>query len=314
MTVINALVFNPESGAIVSDEQGTSGGRKENTAKKVFPLFDKPSLQALVGSAGPISANLKTIFDSQNKPTDATSYDAVVKNIVKNAVNGRHQQVQHYLHGKFGISFEEALTGKTQSNKDINPQITQAYMTEFTQGIQSSEHIGQYLLLGRDSHNSMAITAFDSREENVYQMFQGHFSIGSGADASNTELSKFMMDIPRDKRNKINPVKGLEILLYATKLSEIMNNGVGGIPDIGIIYEGKIIQPKEDESKLAQEIARANKRGGLIRPEFAYDALDSLLLKGSDHQSVDKALWDEGQMQGNLYELSKLLREYRIEK
>lgn len=312
MTVINSLVFNPKSGAIVSDEQSSTAGRKENTGKKIFSLYDKAPLHALIGEAGPVCANLKAISDSQENPKNAKTFEEVANHVAQTTTNQRIDALKNNLYGKFGFTYEEALRGKTSNDIDIQPNIYQAFMNEFSQGVQSQEYIGQFIVMGKDEDTPLQIACYNSCNPNLHRMYQGHFSIGSGADASNLELSKFMNDIPRDKRNDIDPVKGLEILLYATHLSGIMNHGVGGTPDIGIIHNGKIIQPKEYESHLAAEIARANKKGSLIRPEFSYEAICSLLLKGENYETIEGAFWKEAESQGSAKDLSLFLRGYRV--
>ncbi|MFT4311841.1 MAG: hypothetical protein ACMXYF_01285 [Candidatus Woesearchaeota archaeon] len=312
MTVINALVFNPEMGAIVSDEQSSSQSRKENTAKKVFPLYDKGDLQVLIGEAGPVSENLEVIYSSQYQPLGASSFLQVAKHVSKKAAKQRLKSLKHFLKGKHGLPFKQVKRGKDKKGADIHSYIIQAYMSDFSQGCQQQNQIGSFVLLGKSANEPAKIIYFDSRNKNLYPMFQGHYSTGSGADASNLELSKFMNDIPRNNRNNINPVEGLEVLLYATHLAGSVNHGVGGIPDIGIIHNDKIIQPGEYESQLAGEISQLKRRDNLIRPEFAYEAMKGLLLEDANFDAVYDDLQKESQSQGTQRQVDQFLRGYRI--
>ncbi len=311
MTVINAMKFNKDQGAIVSDEQTTFGGRKEDTARKVAKLYDESGTLIITGAAGLSGINkeatdsfIELIKPPQSFEMALNNFGQVFNQVVKKYVSSE-------MFKRFGdISIEEAVTGKLKTGENISQNVLDAYFNTLNQ-LKSEYGQGIFLVLGKDTGRDMELHAVEGSSPTPIKLSTPYQSIGSGADISSLELSKFASELTREQRDNIDPVQGLIRMLYATHLSGKVNHGVGGIPEIAMINNNKIIMPNENSCQLSKEVSIAGIKG-LLRPEYVKEAIDALVLKNQGFEEINKAMWQEARDNKTYDALDLFLRGYKV--
>lgn len=311
MTVINAMKFNENQGAIISDEQTSFGGRKEDTARKLAKLYDDLGTIVISGGAGFANVNkestnlfIETIKGPQNFAS-ALNYFASIFNQTTNKAMGAE------MFKKFGdLSTQEVIAGKLKDGRDISPNVIDNYL-RYLDHLKSDYSAGLFLVLGKDKDKGLELYAVEGTSPIPIRLARNYQSIGSGSDISSLELSKFSSDLTREQRENINPVDGLITLLYATHLSSKINAGVGGIPEIAMINNNKLIMPAENSCQLSKEIAIAGLKG-LLRKEYINEAIDSLILKNESFDSVNPSMWKEAKDNNTYDKLNLFLRGYKV--
>lgn len=311
MTVINAMKFNKDQGAIVSDEQSSFGRRKEDTARKVAKLYDKSGTLIITGGAGLANINkeatdsfIKRIEPSQSFETALNYFGQIFNQIVNKYVSSE-------MYKRFGnISIEEAITGKLKTEENISNNVLDAYFNTLNQ-LKSEYGSSIFLALGKDKGRDIELHAVEGTSPTPIKLSTPYQSIGTGADISSLELSKFASELTREQRENIDPVEGLVRMLYATHLSSKINHGVGGIPEIAMINNNKIIMPGENNCQLSKEISIAGIKG-LLRPEYVKEAIDALFLKNQGFEEINKAMWQEAKDNKTYDALDLFLRGYKV--
>jgi hypothetical protein len=309
MTVVSAMKFNAEEGAIIADEQ-SSNGRTYNFATKVRTC-EGEGVSAIYGGSGAadvlydIDLRLRDVVEKNRAHLTSTRQIAsalaqVMGNVKRDLVNAK-------LQGLLGLTEGEVQTGTRVVEGKTLPLVP--WTTD------------QYLkIVNSDSNplinNGMVVLAKDKRIE-IYSLImestsplpiaRPYHTIGSGSDTADNELHDFVARIPREQRENINPLHGLAALLYSTDRAAMRNLGVGGTPLLKIVKGDTTITPGESDTRLAMEIVRAQENR-LLTPEFRDDALHSLLYGTGQFEAVDHAMW---QNTSDSTQLSKLLRGYK---
>lgn len=297
MTVISAMKFNDREGAIVADRQSSvmGSGRKYDIAEKLHSL-SKDRVRMIYGGAGladvlyGASVMMEDAF-SKNVPKDTDEAMDFLRNC---AVYQRRRIINSYLENTHGINETVLQQGMRKIGGDMVP-----LSPDFKVSV--LERMGVELIRGLNENQFLAIVNDQSGLNICYISLSNgvpfrsprpYEVIGSGSDKADGELYSFFDQFPIEKRHEIDPVKGIVALLSATDKASRENIGVGGVPQIAIIKDGKIIQPSEQNSQLATEIVRATqKNGGLLPKDFSYDAVRRLIFEGEDYKKIDNEMW-----------------------
>ena len=311
MTVINAMKFNKDQGALISDAQRSYGNRKDDTAKKIATIYDKKDTLVVVGGAGLAFINNETVDFVQSNFNDPQSFEMVLDNFAKSFNNVTLKNIFSEMYKRYGsLSEQEVLTGRLNGGGEITERVKENYFRDL---MDIKNNLGQnvFLVLGKDANKKMDLYMVEGLSQTPVLFPSVYASIGSGSDISSLELSKFINDLTREGRENINPIEGLVSMLYATYLSGKNNYGVGGIPEIAFIDKDEIVKPSEYSCQLANEIATAGKRG-LLREDYVFDAIDSLILKNQSFEDVEPSMWNEAKNNGKYDKLNLFLRGYKI--
>lgn len=315
MTVISAMKFNEQEGAIVSDEQSSRAHRKYDTATKIQKIEGAENTIALFGGAGAMDILMEAFLAIENYVKESHE----IKNCEQIAeITGsvmaqlKNRYVDNYLKSLFGLTSLEFISGQATAGNKTAP-IDRSLMEQYARIISYKDEgisellYNSFLIL---THDSGGIKLFNASMNLAKPIPIANFycAIGSGLDVADHILSDFFETIPRDERIKIESVHGLSALLYATERASTRNIGVGGTPYISVVTGGKIITPSESNSRLAMEIVKATKRGFLPQ-EFEKDALTKLVYQDNKFEEVEEQMW---KTTSDKERLNRMLRGYKV--
>ena len=319
MTVVSGMKFNQGEGAIISDEQSSSGFRKENIATKIHSLdLGEGKPFALAGGSGYVMVLQDSIVQARDFLTNNREKIRIGRDLASGFahvfLNVKQQYLDGVLFGEFGLKERDFHAGyRTEQDGEkipLDPSIKSQYI-ELKRKLNSD---GELL------NNSFLVLTYDERGVDLYRLLMAiehplpiarpSDAIGSGSEQVDDEIAYYLDNIPRDERGNINPIEGISELLYGTERASIRNPGVGGTPLVKIIKEGKVISPGENETRLAVEIVKGCRRGYLPK-EFERESLDALLYRGETFESIEGKMWEcTSDREG----LSRMLRGYKVRK
>jgi len=318
MTVISAMKFNDEEGAIVADEQATYGGRKLKFVDKVYTLIDDAGMNAVIGSSGLIDfayeGIVKRLLVNIGPHRDRLQSGFDLARVVGECMDDVKQgYIAGAVQSRFGISDHEFKMRQRKFGEGMVPipQEDVAEYKQYREGVNNEIKVCCDLVLVRDERGiEIYITGMEnSMPVPTSRPFR---CIGSGQDMADECLVAWFDRMKREERKNVNPVLGLARLLYATERASVRNMGVGGTPTISVISktdEGhKIIIPSETSSLLAAELVKGESAGYLPQ-EFMIESLDKLVFKGEDPLDVEKAMWEATTYQR---QFSRFLRGYKV--
>ena len=201
MTVISAMLFNPNEGAIVSDEQTSSGtGRKWDIATKIREVTS-PTINAAVGGSGISNIIYETIctaHDCAKNNKDINSPKTMAELLAKTVLAIRNSRVNTILQGNYGISEYEFITGKIRGEHSIDRELMQRYLA-----FQSSDTyiniLGtSFIALMCTQSNDMSMYHIDC-QSGAITISQPFAAIGSGSDMPVAKYRILSILIPYDK-------------------------------------------------------------------------------------------------------------------
>jgi hypothetical protein len=318
MTVVSGMIFNPEEGALIADEQSSGQVRKYDIAKKLHNYSaEGGKVKAAMGGSGSseflhavdlqIEEGLKT-----KRADEIPNGEALADFIGQNLLSTKIGYLDNYLRTNLGPGWQDFQAGNfLDANRNMR-QIEPSLMENF-----------KSLMGGRDersaffSNNGILLMTSEPGKIKLYNLMcnitkpipisRPYESIGSGSDMADQVIYSFFENQPREKRESINPIEGLVALLHATERASAVNQGVGGVPYITVLKQGEIIQPCENNSKLAAEIVKAEKKG-MLNKGFSRTALYSLLYKNEDFETVETEMFARAK---DKTDLDRMLRGYR---
>lgn len=314
MTLISVMKFNPKEGAMVSDEETSNYARKYDTADKAHE-FSNSKGTILFGGAGTrdflyeISSSLPAEFENLEEGITSGYHFACILSKKMSEVKRRY--LRGHFFDMYGLSEEELQTGRKMI-EDKGLPLEPSLLQEYQKAIKGEDPRTQPIV-----NNGFLALVYTTKEGirlysigswgNPVPIAGNSGCIGSGADMADGEIAAFFENIPREKRKQIDRIEGISTLLYATERAGTRNVGVGGTPAIKIIENGNILTPTEDNSKLAVEIIKGEKRGYLSQ-KFRRKALEDLLYKNEGFATVEKEMWAKTT---NKEELNLMLRGYK---
>ena len=289
MTVITAMRFNPEQGAMVADERSSSTrGRQYDIATKLQSFPKKDETMCVVGGSG-VADMLYMILD-RAKRCEAESAEDQLRQIARITNEVKWEYLDSHMKSSYNVSADEFLGGFKQwsdgARQPLDPDIKQK-LHQFLISSNNPNILNAYLALSFE--DEIKIHSIDMDRPVSMLCSRPYAVIGSG-EIADAELSDFFKYIPREERDNINPTIGLYNLLLAVDSACDKNVGVGGVPVINIMHRNELIIPTENNSHLATEIAKATRRGFLSQ-EFADESLLSLLYRHEDCESIDKEMY-----------------------
>jgi len=312
MTVVSAMKFNPQEGAVVADEQSSNNQRKDTLSTKIHE-FNLDDGFSIIGGSGTTSILKKIMTELDVNKLQEKTTKHLVQALCYITTAVKNDYLNSYLQSTYGISLKEFQIGKVATSEGaapINPAIMERYVG-ITQG---NGEVAKFLI-----GNSFLILNYNEKGINLKVLEAGlgkeleatkpFAPIGSGSDMAEDELTSYVERMTRNERENINPIYGLAALLYATNRATNRNMGVGGIPLIKVVKEGEIIEPSENNSKLASEIV-LGRRAGYLPKRFHDRALDALVYNEGDFKA-----WNERMKKATgkrREEFDLFLRDYRV--
>ncbi len=318
MTVISAMKFNSEEGAIVADEEATAGQRKDRFANKVPVVFSNDDHILIAGGTGALyvldAAVERAIKDISGRDDIKNSLQPMTY-LAQVLVREGQEIIDGHCVAKLRCTQEDVLRGykiiKNEKGEPIGKdeigELAKQKYQEIIKHLSENDLNSGFLTLGYDKGEGMSMHWLSCATVKPMSIARPYQPAGSGADMADQVLGDFVNSLRREKRNSIDRVAGIEALLYATQKASERNVGVGGAPYIRVIEKGKIITPDEDCSRLASEVVKGNKTEGL-KEGFCHEALDSLIYGPGDFEAVEKEMWKAALSQ---VDLSRTLRGYK---
>lgn len=305
MTVVAALKFNPTHAAIIADEQVNYGLRKAELKNKVFSDSLGGWLSYALGSSGVASLSEELtilvpefIQKQYQKPAPErelfTARDAA--NLFADAaLQFRKQYLEKYFLNYFRLSEEEFKHGRLLTGPGEEIEISERLMDRYLSMIGEEGSLASEYPLGM-----VALLKPHEKEVELYRFLpysSGTFELcplpyaatGSGEDAADLILTEFVEELPRKKREDIDPREGLAVLLRAVYAAGKRNIGVGGTPSLCILKDDEVYRAEENASRLGMIITQATVRG-FIPKEFRNEALEALFYGNVNWRDVKKMM------------------------
>lgn len=321
MTVISAMKFNPRDGAIVSDEQSTTGYfRKYELATKIHVLtVPEGGIYGLMGGSGAAGVLYETFQAVQEflpqYQKEIKSKRDLASLVGRCMTSVKRKYVNGYLESSFGLTESDFICGyrtvQDGSKVPIHELLTRRYFQVVSGSPEErvSEILNNAFLMLTTDADGIELYLSTMGLSNATPVSRPYETIGSGADMADGELSSFLESLPRAERENIDPIRGIGALLWATNRASTKNIGVGGTPFVYIIKDGKLSgSPEENTTRLAMEIVRGFQRGLLPR-SFEEEALKALIYNDGDFEAVEQEMWKQAKSSS---ELSLLLRNYKV--
>ncbi len=118
MTVISAMKFNKESGALISDEQASTDVRKYDIASKIFDI-ESGGKTVLLGGAGAsdvLYEGAREAKDVIEKNKDKLKSAKDLLNILGQVMSKqRRRYIEIYMQNQYGLSEEELQSGQKKT-------------------------------------------------------------------------------------------------------------------------------------------------------------------------------------------------------
>ena len=307
MTVINMLSLG-NAGLAVADEQSSHMRtlRKYNLSQKL-KVLDDSIIYGGSGAADPIGEVYDIIMNKiakSKKTKDNITLPEIGALAEKSLMDYKNSFKSRALYGNLGITINEYLTGINLATSQPLDEHIKREAKELC--AQADKSIGMGMLLGGIQNEQFEIydVSFDS---GLGKSARPYESIGSGNDESDKVLSKYIVSLPREKRNSIDKQEGLIKIIEATNASSNGNVGVGGAPSIAYISKDGIIMPSESQSILASEIVEGYTRR-LLTKNFAYNAASKLVYNDGNVEIIEDKMKTKCR---DWKKLDRLLRGYK---
>ena len=317
MTVVSALKFNKNRGAMIADErlisdEASSMDEKHDVDIKLYELPLLKNVVGVIGGSGSseeiYSAFLSSGSVIKSKRASIRTGRDMAEQVSRVVARLRRQVVDAHFFNKYGLLEANYHTGKRKGangklvdlDEDLWNNIKDEYESDDLKG-----KIDNEFLMMTSSKEGVRMYRADMDMVHPYEVELMYDSIGSGGGKAGEVLCQFVRSFPRQARRELPHLEGMEVLLRAYEHSTVMS-GVGGTPLIKIVKDGVILTPSHENSKLAAEIVKGARFGEL--PEsFELNSLDELLYKSADSWRVEEEMWA---LASNPRRLSRLLRDY----
>lgn len=317
MTVISAMKFNSEEGAIIADEQSSNQLRKKDFATKLKEYNNSNGVLVISGGSGLsdllyyITERVESCVNNCKGNIKQAKHIALI--LDQELANAMDFLRDGCLKAKINVSLSEFQSrGKYLSENEfvklpdsiieIGCRILDSH--EFQEWLSTG-----FVIFARDCQG-VGLYALSNTVASPLPVAQPYQCIGSGSDMADAEWAAFVDLLPRDKRNNIKPLEGIAALIYATERAARRNVGVGGTPFIGIITsDGTSVYPDENESRLAAEIVRGT-HARLLPKSFQYEALEKLIYHKNYFSDIEEEMRDRAGKKSD--KLSLLLRNYKV--
>ena len=295
------------AGVALADEQSSTHSRKYNVAEKLKLLDDS----YVYGGSGP-SDCIREIYNlaaSELKKIlqERTSFPLsdVYSLIQQVSIAHRRNLKDVVLKSNLGITLDEFIAGilaRTGNRIDESVIKTAGSMLQ-----QVDNEARMQIILGGLLEGKFEIYQIDS----VYggtNISRPYHSIGSGAEESERILSRYIANLPREKRDSIDKNEGLVKIIEATNASTNLNIGVGGSPSIVYITpDNKPIKPRENQCILASEIVEGF-TNGLLDQDFVYGAVANLVYDNGSFETIEEEMKKRAK---DWKRLDRILRGYK---
>ncbi len=158
------------------------------------------------------------------------------------------------------------------------------------EGSLSSEYpLGMVALL-KPHEREVELYRFLTYSSGTFEPFPlPYAATGSGEDTADLILAEFVEELPRKKREDIDPREGLAVLLRATYAAGKRNIGVGGTPSLCILKDDHVYRAEENASRLGMIITQATTRG-YVSEEFRNEALEELFYKDTPWKEIKRMM------------------------
>ncbi|MFH1174956.1 MAG: hypothetical protein V1725_07530 [archaeon] len=287
MTLISALKFNDNEGAIIADERSSSQIRNFDVAQKLNVMNDKQNAYTLLYGGSGAADVIYGISANHLKQSYPSVQDAM-RGLSKSILDEKRRIQDAYLLANFNVTLEDLQRGfRLVNGERIDLQDKEKIFAAL------NNQLGQMLDFG------FLALAKDKQGAGIYRLRSGlavpetvarpYECTGSGSDMADTVLSEYFEQKPRESWNNVPPIEGVALLLNALGKASQRNVGVGGTPSLYVIRDDKVYAPAEGEMRLASELVRASEKG-LLTKEFSREGLDALVFQSAAYGDVNKQM------------------------
>jgi hypothetical protein len=326
MTSINAMKFDPHSGACVFDEERgwNDEGLKSLSVEKMKPVswpkvVEETGLVAVYGNTGTstigdelrhsigkriLKEYEKAAAAAGGKPEKFLTIADVAKLAFQTITDLKHTHIDQEMVGRYGFGARDFIAGSYSAGgkkidikdgelvKKIDEMITWKARSKGPTAV----FLNGGIIAGwepREGFRVFHLCMIEHVCEAVQEVFLGD---GSGRDMTTVVYTEFAnaRSLP-ERRGNIGRVEGLTTLLRAVLTAMRLDIGVSGYPNI-ICMDGR--KPKnvdkmwlvnDHRAKLASEIVLAGEEGWVPRKRSA-ELLEALVFEGGEFGEIEDAL------------------------
>lgn len=281
MTVVVGMRFSPRTGLLLADEQTSYGARKSDFADKIYVQNGEELPYLIAAGAGAADIIYKALirYDARADHGVQPFHEAVqeTKRIV----------VDEYLFSKYGLSTAAFHSGVDPAGRPLAANVSSRLENIF------DSHGGEInQLLSNDfvllEPHDMSFWRTSMMLPTLIPIPRPYVTVGTGLDGADAYLSRFYDDVSREDRMNIGFAQGLRAALAATDESARKNLGVGGVPSLAIVRDGRFLKPSQRSTRLAMEIVRAANKG-IVDEGFVDDGLEQLVEKPESFERTNRA-------------------------
>jgi len=296
-------------GIAVADEQGSTEQRHTNQFDKLHLLTTGKDGKVIYGGSGMANDVFGSIYNgSQDRIfKELTSQSLTIKEVSdivrETIIKYYHEEKDAILRAQHGFSLQDLNSATLSNGRPISSGAIDSARN--TLGSMMG-HRSLSILLGGMHEDKFFIYGLDNGGH-ATQFVAPNATIGSGYDESNRVLAGYIGQMPREKRNQIDPKSGLVMAIEATNGSSQFNNGVGGTPSIIYMDGETTYTPSESQCRAASEVVKGLTWGQLTR-EYAQDAVYGLVVGGLDYGDTIKEMMGSAKSPERF---NLLLRDYK---
>ena len=345
MTVVNALIFDKNSGAMCCDEQTSIGEVRKmlssDKIQKIVPSAVRKNcrLEAVYGGSGTtaigdeirrgIKRKIKNKYDSLSGKNESDNGFITMDDIFRIAYDEmmkvKHLHINDIVKGYFNFETSDYVRGyynDTDNQKiEINQKEIKDKVFNLMNWSNASEvdciFLNSAIIAGFDNSGIFRICKLSMKTEMLLQTPVSIFeTIGSGSDSAQIIFSDYIGSKTLDeRRNHIDKTEGMIQLLRATNAAAKYNMGVGGYFNI-VLFDSlqddpdkRFVELMNSNSRLASEVVFAY-YNDFVKYENAYQLINELVFK--KEKSFDEVNNLFFSMSSDKIKMQKFLRGYKV--
>ncbi|MBS1513977.1 MAG: hypothetical protein JSS63_03025 [Bacteroidetes bacterium] len=346
MTVINAIKFDKNTGAMCCDEQTTIGDvRRMMSSDKIQQIVPTSirkalKLEVLYGGTGTTAIGdevrkgmklriTREYEELKNKTRERIEHLKTIDEIAQigfeEMMKVKHRHVNDIIKGYFSFESKDFNQGFYNDRENKKIEISQKDVKDKVFGLinwkDAEEADGVFLnaaiVCGFDETGEFKIFKLNMKTDMTIDLVPSIFeTVGSGSDASQIIFAAYSgVKTVSERRNKIDRVEGIIQLIRATNAAARFNMGVGGY--FNIIYldgtkdspDERLIEVMDSKAKLASELVQAY-YGNYISDNNAFEIIDELIYKRKKSFKEMNAAFLKASKNKN--KMERFLRGYKV--
>lgn len=345
MTVVNALIFDKNSGAMCCDEQTSIGEVRKmlssDKIQKIVPSVVRKNcrLEAVYGGSGTtaigdeirmgikkkIKEKYESITGNNTNSNSLITMDEIFRIAYDEMMKVKHLHINDIVKGYFNFDTSDYVRGYYNDKDKHKIEIKQKEIKDKVFNLMNWSNASEVdciflnsaIIAGFDESGIFKMCKLSMKTEMLLQMPVSIFeTIGSGSDSAQIIFSDYIGSKTLDeRRNHIDKTEGMIQLLRATNAAAKYNMGVGGYFNI-VLFDStqdnpdkRFVEIMNSSSRLASEVVFAY-YNDFINYDNTFLLIDELVFKKEkSFREVNDMFF---KMSSDKFKMQKFLRGYKV--